>query len=445
MGSGFRTFKRGVAPSVNSLVNSNFDLWQRGTSLDATTNIKGYDTNRDLGGGLNDIVIDAGDKFTGDDIGAVYEIRIDATGTPDTFKWRKNTGAWTTGVPVATTFTALAEGVQVKWAATTGHTVNEGLLVTIVGPRNKDGDYTADRFKLLSDGNDIVDVARTDATSPTGSTYGLLATVVTPNKKFGFMQLLENRDTLAFVKNGKASIGIVARVGASSGIDNIRMAVIEWRGTKDAPTADPVSAWNAAGANPTLNTDWYFANTPANIAITSSNQLFKVAGVTVHASTTNIGLLIWVDDTDAVASDELYLFQAQLQPGDSLGDFVPPEPQGDLLKANRYFSKSYAQDAAPGSETNDGVIVFIGGASGNNGNGNVFFPVEMFKLPTIRRWSRTGFAYNSAISNDTGNAAQVTPSSPSSKGFSAVDVSPQLGQFPSHSILFNFTAEAEVF
>ncbi|QPJ64581.1 MAG: hypothetical protein G3M78_03890 [Candidatus Nitrohelix vancouverensis] len=434
-----------VQTSHNALVNSNFDLWQRGTSFSATTNIKGYDANRDFGGGLNDIVVDSGDNFTGTDWGAVYEVRIDATGTPDTFKWRKNTGSWTSGVNTDTDWVTLAEGVRVKWGATTGHTINEGLLITIIGSQNKDGDYTADRFKLLSDGNDIVDLARSAETPPAGSTYGLKATVVTPNKKFGFMQLLENRDTLAFVKNGKASIGIVARVNASSGINNIRIAVIEWRGAKDAATADPVSAWGAAGANPTLNTDWYFANTPANIPITSSNQNFSVEDVTVNASTTNIGLLIWIDDTDAVASDELYLFQAQLNTGDSLTDFVPPEPQGDLLKANRYFAKTYAQDSAPGSETNAGAIPFIGNASGNSGSGVLFFPVEMFETPTIRTWSIQGYAYNSAHSNNNGIPAQFSISSPGAKGFSEIGISPQLGQYPASSISFQFSAEAEVF
>lgn len=53
---------------------------------------------------------------------AYYEIVIDGTGTPDTFKWRKNGGGWTALVSITGAAQTLDEGQQITFAATTGHT-----------------------------------------------------------------------------------------------------------------------------------------------------------------------------------------------------------------------------------------------------------------------------------------------------------------------------------
>lgn len=51
-----------------------------------------------------------------------YTIIIDATGTPDTFKWQIDTGSFTTGVSITGVVQTLANGVTIKFNATTGHT-----------------------------------------------------------------------------------------------------------------------------------------------------------------------------------------------------------------------------------------------------------------------------------------------------------------------------------
>jgi len=56
------------------------------------------------------------------DTPAHYEVVATAT---DTFKWRKDGGSWTTGVPIATTPITLSDGVTVTFSAATGAGVND--------------------------------------------------------------------------------------------------------------------------------------------------------------------------------------------------------------------------------------------------------------------------------------------------------------------------------
>lgn len=74
------------------------------------------------GSGLDDAT--SGGAYTG--TGTVrWQVEIDATGGTDSFKWRKDDGAYTTGVNCAITATELDEGVTVTFAAVTGHTLGD--------------------------------------------------------------------------------------------------------------------------------------------------------------------------------------------------------------------------------------------------------------------------------------------------------------------------------
>lgn len=64
-----------------------------------------------------------GGEFTGN-VDVDYEIVIDATGTPDTFKWSDDGGAtYTEGVAITGSNQLLSNGVTIKFNATTGHTL----------------------------------------------------------------------------------------------------------------------------------------------------------------------------------------------------------------------------------------------------------------------------------------------------------------------------------
>lgn len=76
------------------------------------------------GSGLNDMT--NGGNFTGT-VDRQFVVEIDGTGTPDTFKWSKDGGATyeATLVPITGSDQTLAEGITIKFEATTGHTLGD--------------------------------------------------------------------------------------------------------------------------------------------------------------------------------------------------------------------------------------------------------------------------------------------------------------------------------
>jgi len=78
------------------------------------------------GGGLNDATW--GTAFSGAS-SAYYEVEIDGEGTPDTFKWRKNGGAYTTGVSITGAAQTLDDGQTITFGATTGHTLGDRWVI----------------------------------------------------------------------------------------------------------------------------------------------------------------------------------------------------------------------------------------------------------------------------------------------------------------------------
>jgi len=74
------------------------------------------------GDGLNDVTWGA--AFSGA-ASADFEVVIDAIGTPDTFKWRKDGGSWTEDVAITGAAQTLSDGQTITFAATTGHTLTD--------------------------------------------------------------------------------------------------------------------------------------------------------------------------------------------------------------------------------------------------------------------------------------------------------------------------------
>jgi hypothetical protein len=76
------------------------------------------------GSGLDDAT--SGGTYTGDSVKEYY-VEIDATGTPDTFQWSNDGGVTfeATGVSITGAAQVLEEGVEITFAATTGHTAND--------------------------------------------------------------------------------------------------------------------------------------------------------------------------------------------------------------------------------------------------------------------------------------------------------------------------------
>ena len=76
---------------------------------------------RNVGSGINDMSVDGVDENTP---ALTYRVQIDGTGTPDTFKWSDDGGTTWDAETVSITGSAQAlnNGIEITFAATTGHT-----------------------------------------------------------------------------------------------------------------------------------------------------------------------------------------------------------------------------------------------------------------------------------------------------------------------------------
>ncbi len=251
------------------------------------------------------------------------------------------------------------------------YTMNKNLLIngefniaqrgtsfdSTTNPKNDDDTYLLDRWILLSDGNDIADVSQLPS-GPDGSVKSQKVVVATANKKFGFIQILENANCQQII-DAIASLSFQAKTGGNA-IKNIRAGILSWTSTRDAVTSDVVSTWNSAGTDPSLATNWTYENIPFDIPLTTTYQKFAIPDISIDtANTLNIAVFIWVDDTDAAVNDELFLGQVQLEKGSEVSEFEYRSFEHELSLAQRYYEKSYDLAIAPGGVNRNNGQVWV--------------------------------------------------------------------------------------
>jgi hypothetical protein len=200
---------------------------------------------------------------------------------------------------------------------------------------NNDDTYNLDRWYVLSDGNDAVDITQT-TTVPTGAKYSIGLDVETVNKKFGIAQIIENVNCYDAI-GGNVTLSFQAKVSATTKLDNVKCAVIAWSGTADSVTSDIISAWGAEGTNPTLIANATYENTPANLNVTTSFATYSVTANVDTASTANIIVFIWSDVTDTTAGDFLHITNAQLEVGTTATPFERRLYNQELANCQRYY------------------------------------------------------------------------------------------------------------
>jgi hypothetical protein len=263
-------------------------------------------------------------------------------------------------------------------------------------PKNDDDTYLLDRWILLSGANDVADVSQT-TDAPQGSVYAQKAVVQTVNEKFGFLQIIENANCQNIIDD-VASLSFQAKTG-SNAIRNIRAAILSWSGAKDVVTSDVVSSWSAEGTDPTLVTNWTYENIPFDIPLTSNYQKFAIPDVSIDtANAKNVAVFIWVDDTNAAVSDELFLGQVQLEKGSAVSDYEHRKIGKELMLCQRYYERLDASNTE---------LVGVGYVQATNlAHIAYYMKVEKRVTPTV---TITGTASNFRIGHQaTGtNASQV--------------------------------------
>lgn len=291
-----------------------------------------------------------------------------------------------------------------------------------VGPytasRNNDDVYTLDRWNLISDGNDILDVSQETITDLPGSNYAIKLDVETA-KRAGIVQFLEAKDAQKF-KGKSVSISFAVK---SANISAIRATVLSWASTADSITSDVVGTW---AATPTWATNWADNATPADLTVTSSWTTVKVENIAIdEATVNNLALAIWLPNEETIG-DIVYISQVQMNMGSVALPFQPKSYEEELRACKRYYQKTYEYNTAPG--TNLGSHLTAKGVIGSRQlsvqhalvsgdpicTGAMWqFPVRMRVAPTCKIYSITGTINNwsvdeSAFAGSVANASETS-------------------------------------
>lgn len=204
---------------------------------------------------------------------------------------------------------------------------------------NGDTDYTLDRWKLFSDGSDIVDVTQETSTVPTNRQTALALDVETANKKFGIAQIIEQENCVNLIGE-TVTLSFQAKVSATTNLDNVKAAIIAWDGTANQPTDDMISAWGVEGTNPTLASNFTYENTPANLNVTTSFATYSVTASVDTANAKNIIAFIWSDVTTTAAGEFLYITDVKLEAGQAATPYQHEDFGTVLAKCQRYYEIS---------------------------------------------------------------------------------------------------------
>lgn len=235
---------------------------------------------------------------------------------------------------------------------------------SFVSGANNDDVYTADRWNLVSDGNDVLDVSQEAITDLAGSNYAIKLDVET-SARAGIVQFLEAKDAQKF-KGKTVSVSFAVK---SANISAIRAAVLSWGGTADTITSDIVSSW---AATPTWAANWTAENTPSDLAVTSDWTTVTIEGIEIDSATVNnLALAIWLPNAETIG-DIIYITQVQLCANDKALAFQPKRYDDELKNCKRYFR----------AENLDGTRFVTNNFDTSLGFADIHFDTDMRIAPT---------------------------------------------------------------
>lgn len=266
-------------------------------------------------------------------------------------------------------------------------------------PANNDDTYLLDRWTLLSDGNDIVDVTQntTAAQLPSGAITGISLDVETANKKFGIIQFIE-RANCGHLLGGNATLTFKAKKRSGNAtVDTLRAAILTWSSTADTLTSDVVSAWNSEGTDPTLIANWTYENVPSNLTLTNSYQTFTITAAVDTASGANVAIFVWCDNGDATVADFIDITDVKLESGSVASAYLPRQRGEELRLCQRYYEKSFAYETVPAQNVGTTLGAMLGSSIAASASVQLYVPFLVAKRPGVAAPTIT--TYNPSAAN----------------------------------------------
>lgn len=304
-----------------------------------------------------------------------------------------------------------------------------------------DDAYGADRWNLLTQSNPI-NVER--STGDTGSLYAAKLTQANAvAQRMGQEQIVEGRESI--VMRGR-TIRAQLRIKCSSS-QAIRIAVLEWTGTRDTVTSDVVNDWTSASY--TAGNFFLAANlTVVGIsAVTPGAATWTALSITgtVSANCNNLIVFVWTEGT-AAQNVTLETCQAMLVDGVDARDWLPRSVDEETTLCSRFYQKSFDLDTEPkqNAATELGAVdYYISTAGIANGGQLVRYSTPMRAVPTITTFSPAAASaawYNYSAAGASG-AATVRASGQSSF---TLENAQAVGDLAGHRVSIHWSADAEL-
>jgi hypothetical protein len=133
-------------------------------------------------------------------------------------------------------------------------------------------------------------------------------------------------------------VTVQARVQCSAAA-TIKIGVLQWAGTEDQPTNDPVSSW---AATPTWAASYSLAGS-GSVALAASTWSDLRATFTLNSSFSNLAIIVWGSDVLA-QNATLDLSAMQIERGATATPFEVRPVGAELALCQRYYEEIGGQD-----------------------------------------------------------------------------------------------------
>lgn len=267
---------------------------------------------------------------------------------------------------------------------------------------NTDADYCADQIVHLCDAaGNVVDISQPTSGVPTGARNMLRATVVTANKKFAFYEPFTQKDTLQY--RGKAVSFQIKMFNSEATLGAVRIGLMYSTATGDAFALDPVTAWGAAGTNPTLGNSWAYCVAPVATAaaLSTTAQTFKLENVLIPTNANNLAWIVLTDDTTVTAGATLNMTQAQIDAGPRCLPYRQ-RPLPEIEGRCRFFIRAtFRRNVAPADNLNNFSDCLVINTTSAGSPGFSYDFEQMRVTPTVSTFNpRTGGSAGQIVVSD---------------------------------------------
>lgn len=278
---------------------------------------------------------------------------------------------------------------------------------TPIAGGNNDNVFTADQWILLSNGNNIVTVAKSTS-GPQGARGAVTTTQVAADTKWGLLQILPSQRCIP-QRGYPVSLSLKALAGGA--LTDFRVAILSWTGTADAPTRDVVSAWNGATAQFTPVATWAIVSETTFTA--GAFNTVTLENVTVPVGCNNLAVFVYTNDPSFGAGAVNLFSSFNLVEGSRALQFRSRSLDQEIAAAERYYQKTFALETYPA--TNVGLPGALqtwlktmpSGAGNPRGECQWSYRTRMWRTPhTVSAYNP--YAANNLWGDGSGNTLAVT-------------------------------------